>query len=260
MRLLRALQVSTTAMVLLLCPFASAQSTIVEAELGYQWIDIAGSEEMFRTQVNEDDGFVLSDLRLVSIVPDNESGILDRLRINASGFGGSPSGRFRLTAGLADTYSLSVSYRQMQHYSALPGLANPLLADCVTPGFHTWDRDRDLLDVQLELLPGRAITPILGYRWNRYEGPRRTTYHVGADEFALASDLEETEEEFWAGIAFAFGSFRGTVIQGWRDFEADEQLRLEPGAGTGIVPAPCSVRTYPSMISISGTAPRPTPR
>ncbi len=236
MRLLRALQISATAVALLLCPLASAQSTLVEAELGYQWLDVSGSEEMYRTQVNEDDGFVLSDLRLVRLDPDNESGILDRLRINASGFGGSPNGLLRLRAGLADVYSLSLSYRQMEHYSALPGLANPLLADGVTPGFHTWNRDRDLLDLQIELIPGGAITPILGYRWNRYEGPRRTTYHVGADEFALTSDLEETEEEFWAGIGFAFGSFRGMVTQGWRDFEADERLRLEPGAGSGIVP------------------------
>jgi hypothetical protein len=236
MRLLRALQISATAVAVLLCPFASAQTTLIEAELGYQWLDVSGSEDMYRTQVNQDDGFVLSDLRVVTLNPGTEPGVLDRLRIDAAGFGGSANGRFRLRAGLADAYSLSLTYRQMEHYSALPGLANPLLADGVTPGFHTWSRDRDLLDLQIELVPGGAITPILGYRWNRYEGPRRTTYHVGADEFALASDLEETEEELWAGIAFTFGSFRGMVTQGWRDFEADEQLRLEPGAGSGIVP------------------------
>jgi hypothetical protein len=103
----------------------------------------------------------------------------------------------------------------------------------VIPGQHTWDRDREILDLELEVLPGRTVTPLVGYRWNRYEGPRQTTYHVGQDEFRLSSDLEETEEEFYVGLSFHTDGWFGTFIQGWREFKGEDRLGLAPGEGDG---------------------------
>jgi hypothetical protein len=212
---------------------AAAQSSFIDLEVGYQWVDISGNQDMYRTQLNQDDGLVLNDLSIALLDSEGEVGIFDRFRIDATGFGGSPAGRFRLTSDLGDLYSLRLSYHQYQHFSALPGWANPFVDDGIVPGQHTWERDRDLLDLELEILPGRTITPIVGYRWNRIEGPRRTTYHVGQDEFLLDSDVEETEEEFRLGVAFRAGSWRGVLMQGWRDFSSEQLTRLAPGAGGG---------------------------
>jgi hypothetical protein len=229
------LSIAAFAAVLVAClaPSAFAQSTSYDIEIGYQSVDVEGNEDMFRTQINQDDGFVLRGFTINLIDPNGEMGIADRLRIDASGFGGSPAGRFRLDMGLGTTYRLFVFYQQLDSFSALPAYANPLLDDGVYPGQHTWDRTRDLLDIRLELLPGRTITPIVGYRWNSYEGPGLTTYSVGNDEFRIASDIEETEQEYYLGLAFATNAVQGTFIQGWRDFKGEATESLAPGEGVG---------------------------
>jgi hypothetical protein len=214
-------------------PFAAAQSTSLDIEAGYQEVDVTGNEDMFRTQINQQDGFVLRNFSINYVDPTGNAGFVDRLRVDASGFGGNPAGRFRLRMGLGDIYRVNLYYQNFATFSALPAYANPLLDDGVYPGQHTWERDRDLLDLQIEILPGRTITPIVGYRWNSYEGPGRTTYSVGNDEFEIDSQLEETEEEFYVGLNFTTKSIQGTFIQGWRSFEGTYIDNLAPGAGAG---------------------------
>lgn len=211
---------------------AGAGTLSLDLEAGYQWISIDGNEDMYRTQVNQDDGFVLRGLRLSFIDPASD-GIVDRMVIDAAGFGGEPNGRFRFEAGLGKTYRLRIGYRTMNNFSALPAFANPFVEEGVVPGQHTWDRDREIFDIEFELFPGKSVTPIIGYRSNRIEGPRRTTYHVGHDEFRLDSNLEETEDEFYLGVSFAAGGFVGSLIQGWRDFEGKESVSLVPGGEMG---------------------------
>ncbi len=212
---------------------AVAQSTSFDIELGYQNVDVNGSEDMFKTQINQDSGFVLRNLSINFIDPTGESGFADRLRVDASGFGGSPAGRLRLDMGRSQTYRLRLFYQEFKTYSALPAYANPMLEDGVVPGQHTWDRTRNVLDIQLEFPIWKTITPIIGYRWNRYEGPGQTTYSVGNDEFELASDLEQTESEFYLGLNFATKAVFGTFIQGWRDFSGTDRQDLAPGEGVG---------------------------
>ncbi len=214
-------------------PSAAAQSTGFDIEFGYQSIDVSGNEDMYRTQIDEDDGFVLRNFTVNFVDPSGDAGIADRLRIDASGFGGSPAGRFRLDMGLGDVYRLHLFYQELRAYSALPAFANPFFGDGVVPGQHTWDRKRNLLDLRVEILPGRSLTPIVGYRWNQYDGPGRTTYTVGGDDFQVASDLEETETEYYVGLDFATNRFQGTLIQGWRDFEGTDRQTLAPGESAG---------------------------
>ena len=211
---------------------AAAQTATFDIEAGYQAVDVGGNEDLYRTQVNQDDGLVLRNLSFTLLDPKAE-GMFDRLRINASGFGGNPNGRFRMDAGLAKVYRLTLDYSHFENFSALPALANPLLGEGVIPGQHTFDRERDMAGIELQIMPGRAITPIIGYRWNRFDGPRRTTYFVGQDEFRLDSDLQETEKEFYAGLSFNAGGFTGTLLQGWRSYEGRDRLSLHPGAGSG---------------------------
>lgn len=213
---------------------AGAQTTWADFELGYQWVDVTGNEDSYRTQINDDDGFLIRELSLVLVDTDDVSPLYDRLRIDADGFGGSPAGRMRLSASSHGAYSLEVSYHEYDHFSALAGWANPFLDDGVSPGLHTARRDRKVLDLEIELLPGHWITPILGYSWNQVEGARRTTYHVGQDEFRLASAVTEQEQEYRVGAAFRFATFRGAVIQGWRSFDASESSVLASGENFGL--------------------------
>jgi hypothetical protein len=211
---------------------AAGQTTAFDIEAGYQDVSVNGNEDLYRTQVDEDSGFVLRNLSFTVLDPKAE-GFFDRLRIDAAGFGGSPSGRFRMDMGRAHDYNLVLDYNHFENFSALPTLANPFIQDGIIPGQHTFDRGRDMASVELQLMPGRTVTPIIGYRWNRMDGPRTTTVFAGGDEFRLESDLEQTEEELYVGLGFNAGGFTGTLIQGWRTFESEDRLGLAPGAGDG---------------------------
>lgn len=217
----------------------SAQSTTsFDLSAGYQWIDISGNKDMYKTQVNEKDGFVLGSLSLLVTGDGVHRGFFDRVRIDASDIGASPQSRFHFNARRYGVLNVDVTYFRAKHYSVLPAFANPLLGAGVTPGQHTTDRKLESFDLSVELLPGKVITPIVGYRWDRWDGPSRTTVHVGEDEFQLNSKLEETTKEFRAGFAFNAGTFHGTVMQGWRTVDSDNALSLVGAPSTGNNPNP----------------------
>ena len=216
---------------------APAQSLHVDLGVGYQWLDLSGNEDQYRSQSNEEEGFLLDTLT-VSYLAGQKDGILDRLRLDAAGFGANGDARLRLEADRAGSYALRLQYARSDIFSALPGYANPFLASGVIPGQHTLDRTRESVNLDLELLPAHAFTPLLGYTRSTTKGPAQTTYHVGEDEFLLASDLDETVDEFRVGVGFALGGWRGTVLQGWRDSDIDERLTLAAGAGQGNLTRP----------------------
>lgn len=223
---------------LVLAPAATlaAQSVPVEFELGYRFVDVSGNEQMYRTQLNDRPGFLLKSLNYASTAP--LDGMLDYLRVNASDVGAGPAGALRVSGGQVDAFRLDFSWRRTNLYSALPAFANPLLGDEIVPGQHTYDRTRDIYDATLQLLPGKVISPILGYTRNIYRGPGRTTYHVGQDEFALDEGVRAIDDEYRIGLNFDAGPVQGAVIQGWRRYRFRDTVTLSPGGGGGNVSFP----------------------
>ena len=221
------------ALAVLVSPLAQAQSTSIDLEAGYQWVSVSGNEDMYRTQINQDSGLVLRGFTLNFVDPSSGASIADNIRIDAAGFGGNPNGSFRLFMGKGTGYRFRLSYHQYENFSALPAFANPLLDDGVIPGQHLWNRDRDVLEAELQLYPDSVVTAVLGYRWNQIKGPRQTTYFVGQDEFRLDSELKENEQEIYGGIFFATSRWSGTLLQGWRTFDGRDDLTIAPGGGAG---------------------------
>jgi len=57
-------------LVLAVCvPFAGAQTTSLDIEAGYQQVDVNGNEDMFQTQINQQDGFVLRNFSINYVDP-----------------------------------------------------------------------------------------------------------------------------------------------------------------------------------------------
>jgi hypothetical protein len=223
--------------VLLLAPTgASGQAIPLDLEIGYRFVDVDGNRDMYRSQINDREGILLRSLTFAAGTVGGS--FVDSLRVDAFDLGAGPAGRFRLEAGKTGLYRLRLDYRRMEFFSALPAFANPLLDRGIIPGQHTYDRTRHLLDAEVEILPNGVLSPIVGYSLNRYEGPARTTYDVGGDEFRLSSDLEDTEQEARIGVAFRTDNFSGRIVQGWRQFRETERLTLAPGEGAGNNPGP----------------------
>ena len=216
--------------ILLFAFTASAQTMPIDVEIGYRWTDITGNEEMYRTQINEDQGLLI---RALTIASAGQTTFMDHFRLDVDELGVGPASSLRLQAGLTGAYRFNLRYRRTDAFSALPAFANPLLAGGVFPGQHTFDRTRDVLDADIEILRWSAIKPFVGYTWNRNEGPGTTTWHVGQDEFLLTQDLRDTDREFRVGAGFELGPVQGQFTQGWRRFRGDESLTLAPGANNG---------------------------
>ena len=208
---------------------ARAQAIPFDIEVGYRFLTLSGSEESYRSQVNEHAGFLV---RSIHIGEDGSSSAfpIDRLRIDGSELGAGPAGSLRLDAGLSGVYRLRASYRHLDSFSALSGFANPLGA---TIGQQTWDRTRNMVDFNLELLPGAVVTPLLGYTSNELYGPGYSTTTLGGDDFRLGQDLRVHDQEFRAGAGFRVGPVSGEFIQGWRRYHETEKLSLVNGAGDG---------------------------
>ncbi|HQT95936.1 MAG TPA: hypothetical protein PK435_14995 [Thermoanaerobaculaceae bacterium] len=239
---------------------ARAQSTQFSLDLGQQWTDVSGNNDVYRSQINEGQGLLLRSFSLTTV--DNSDGpkLFDHLRIDAAGIGADPQASFRLSAGLAHVYSLRFSYRHSEFYNALPAYANPLFASGLTPGEHTINRALDTINLDVEVLPGEAITPLFGYQLVRYTGLGRSTAQVGQNEFRLLSDLNETTQEISGGVGFKAGGFEGRILQGWRVFDSTQNDRLLPGGGAGNNPQPLlgqpvTLTNYTDYTETRGTTP-----
>ena len=65
------------ALAVLAAPQVQAQSTHFDIELGYQWVDVGGDENLYRTQINQQSGFVLRGFSLNHIDSTGDAGFAD---------------------------------------------------------------------------------------------------------------------------------------------------------------------------------------
>ena len=215
---------------------AAAGAQTFDLEAGYRWLELKGNEGMYRTQINERSGFLVREFSMLT--SDTHTGAFDRFRVDVSDLGVGPAGAVRIEASKADVYRFTLGYRQTNFFSELPAFANPLLGAGVIPGQHTYDRDRRMVDADVEFLPGQRFVPFVGYSYNRASGPGTTTYHLGQDEFLLSQDLKDTDHEIRGGAAFNLGNVYGQLTQGYRTYRSNETVALAPGAGNGNNAAP----------------------
>jgi hypothetical protein len=133
------------ALAVIVSPLAEAQSTSIDFEAGYQWVSVSGNEDMYRTQINQEEGVVLRGFSLNFVDPSSEASIADNIRIDAAGFGGNPE-RFLPPSAEGQRVPLPPVLQSVHQLQRLPAFANPLLDDGVTPGQHLWDRDREVIE------------------------------------------------------------------------------------------------------------------
>src|SRR5881394_3077126 len=148
---------------------AVGQTVPLDVTFGYRFVKLDGSSGEYRTQINDREGLILRNVTFATGDFGGKTGLVDHFRFDASDLGAGPAGALRLEAGRSGLYTLRFSYRRADTFSALNDFANPLFPG-VIPGEHTINRVRNLFNADIELFPGRAITPILVYTRNTYSG------------------------------------------------------------------------------------------
>jgi len=134
-------------------------------EFGYRFTDVTGSEAMYGTLINLNQGPRLLQQSLSMNSPQHNGLIFDDLNVNSFGWGGDPE---------------NLAQARMSKFHPLnPSTSNPSIPVNSSP--HSSYNMRRMYDFDLTLFPQSKITVRLGMLHNRANGPTYSSVHVGTD-------------------------------------------------------------------------------
>jgi hypothetical protein len=197
-------------------------------EVGYRGVEVNGSEGKYREDVNLSEGFRLFDLRL-DWAP-RESGLADRLTVDASHLGGDPFQTARFSVEKVGKYDLDLRYRSTEFFYADRGwYFNP------EGDLHRWDARRDFFGVGLEIDASRNVRVRLGADRQDRDGASTTTRNLQRDVFVLERPVNQTASTYWAAADFRAGWADITVEGRLLSYENDwQQTASDTGGQDGL--------------------------
>ena len=196
-------------------PRLVAQSIPVDLELGYRFVDVSGNDQMYRTQINDRPGLLLRSLDFTGPELLGGGALLDTLHVDASDVGAGPAGQLRFVAGQNEIFQLRFTLARDRPLQRAAGLRQSLprpraSSRASRPGTASATSTTSTL----ELLPGKIVTPLLGYTRNTYDGPGTTTYHLGENEFLLNQQVHSVDELYRVGLGFNYAGIQARLHAG----------------------------------------------
>jgi hypothetical protein len=229
--------------VLLTLPLAAQEASTQQAqpaaaeprlslEVGNRWgTEVKGNSDVYRSLVNLGDGPKVLGLDLSLRGP--ASGLFDKLDVRGDGWGGEPYSTARVSAQRDNAYRLSVDYRNLAYFNALPSFANPGIDRGVLASQRTYNLRRRMLDTQLDLFPNRRVIPYLAYSRDWGSGDGVTDFVADANEYAVRNIFLDKTDHYRGGVRFQFNRFHATLEQGGTAFKDDQRLYMPPGTYSG---------------------------
>jgi hypothetical protein len=213
-------------------------------DFGYRWLtDIRGSFPEYRSVVNLGEGPKLFGVDLS--FQDPKKRMFDRLDVRAAGWGGDPYNTAHLDSRKLGIYDLSVDYRNIAYFNAVPSFANAF----APAGFNerSFDIYRRNASFQLDLFPGKRITPYLAFERNSGYGHGIETWVQGANnDFAVPYLMRDSTNTYRGGLRFESNRFHLTLEQGGTTFKDDDQTNWtgsNPGDRTALLLGQTSLLT-----------------
>jgi hypothetical protein len=199
-------------------------------DVGYRWLtDVAGSFPTYRSVVNLGEGPKLFGLDFTVLDPKRR--LFDRLDVRGYGWGGDPYNTAHADARKGNLYSLTFDYRNISYFNALPSFANPLAPG----GFdeQSFDIQRRMYSGELDLMPGRRITPYFAFDRNSGYGNGIATWLVDqSNSYAVPTLLRDGTNNYRGGVRFEYNRFHVTLEQGGTTFKDDTQASEDqPNSG-----------------------------
>lgn len=202
--------------------------------IGYRSVDVSGADRKFKEDINLDDGPRLFDLTFRFFPQEGQNQFADRVELDLDNLGGDPFETLALTVEKRGSYDFRYD-RRVSEYFYDDLILPPALVEPGTPtggDFHTFDfervRDRARLDVDLS---SRAE---LHFGFDRYtkRGEATTTLDISRDEFELDRVIDESLDDYFAGIEYSWDKATLVVQQQFRDYENLVEIFL-PGFSEG---------------------------
>lgn len=193
-------------------------------ELGYRYLDVDGSVNKYRSDLNYQKGFRVFDSGFLMEGKEAKNGLFDSLLVKTSGWGDDPTGFLRVNMERTGYYRFNTNVRRVQYFN---NLNNHAL------GEHTRNTKHNFGDFDLELLPQNDKFRIsLGYSFDRNNGPGLWTVRAYSDEFAVNNDYDTKADDLRVGVAGKLVGFNLTLTQGFRFFKDKSNYNITvPNAG-----------------------------
>jgi hypothetical protein len=154
-------------------------------EFGYRFVNSNGSQAVYDTFLNQQEGPRLLEQTLSMRSLNHEGVIFDNLFLSSFGWGGDPENATRLRISKNKWYNFNASFRRDQNVWDYNLLANPLNPPNpfinIRNSPHEMLTTRRMYDYNLTLFPQSAVRFRLGYTRNNMEGPAFSSIHEGTD-------------------------------------------------------------------------------
>ena len=205
-------------------------------ELGYRWIpNIDGSRDTYRSIVNLGEGPKLLDADFTILNPTKK--IFDRADVHASSWGGDPYNTLLVDINKNNWYRLTADYRNIAYFNFLPSYADPTISQGSLLDQNSFDTSIRTLNVQLDLLPNKWITPYLAFGRNTQFGRGITVFQSGQNEYPVAALYSDQTNNYRGGVRIELGKYHFDIEQGGTTYREDQGASdniQNPGNFTGL--------------------------
>jgi hypothetical protein len=189
------------------------------AEIGVRGVHVNGNDNKYRSDLNYRPGPRLFDSSLLIDGKETGSNFFDSALITSSGWGGDPTGIFRLNIDRAGFYKFDSNIRRVKYFN---NLANHAL------GQHSANTDHGFGDFDLTIFPeSERLRFRLGYSFNRTGGEGGFTTRAYSDEFPVLSNVDTGSDDFRAGVEGKVFGFNLGLNYGFRRFGEDTNYFIE---------------------------------
>ncbi|MFP3939525.1 MAG: hypothetical protein ACLF0P_04405 [Thermoanaerobaculia bacterium] len=213
---------------------AGADSFEGRIVLGFRSVDVNGTENKYREDVNQSDGPRLMDLDFQLTPEGTARALADRIVLDVNDFGDDPFESMRLSVDKFGTYSFSYDRWESEYfYQDIILPADQADVSLSSGGdFHHFDfervRDRAQLDVTLS---PRAE---LNFGFDRFtkRGESTTTLDVSRDEFEMDRPIDEERFQYRAGFEYSWDRVTLVLDERYTEYENLYEIFL-PGFSLG---------------------------
>lgn len=189
------------------------------AEAGIRGITIDGNADKYRSDQNYQPGFRLFESSLLMRSNDNNGMLFDTLLINSQGWGGDPTGYFKVNADKTKYYRFDANFRKAAYFNSLRNFAL---------NQHTYNTDHKFGDFDLTLMPqNQNVRITLGYSLDRVNGDSATTYDFARDEFPVFAPVRTEANEYRIGVEGKVWVFDYSALQGFRHYKEDTTYLID---------------------------------
>lgn len=184
-------------------------------EFGYRFTSVTGSQPMYDTFLNQQQGPRILDQSLTMTSPEHTGAWFDDLSASSFGWGGDPENVARARVSKYGKYDFTALFRRDKSYFDYNLFANPLNPPISTPSIpvefspHSTFTTRRMYDFGLTILPQSKFSVRLGFSRNRAEGPSFLSFHEGTDVL-LNQPWNFTSNEY--RIGFDYRGLKATTI------------------------------------------------